>query len=209
MSFDGRVRQDLRERADAIEPDLDRHLGAVEAGARRRRGVHPTTLLLAAAVVVAALILRVPGPAGNGSGGPGPSTVASASPDPGTSGAATSPAVTYPEIAGTYHVTLDPADTAVAKDGLGGPWTMRLSPDGAVFLSPPPDFAPGADSLSGIAFSLSGDRFRTNLFYNQACSSVGSYVWHLSAGQLLFTAIDDSCSIRRTLLTSLPWQAGA
>ena len=207
MSFDQRLRRDLRERADAIEPDLDRQLGAVEAGARRRRGVHPATLLLAAVVVVAALILRVPGPAEKGGGGPGASTVASASPEPGSSQAATS-SVTYPEIAGTYRVTLDPADMAVAKNGLGGPWTMRLSPDGAVFLSPPPDFAPGADSLSGIAFSLSGDRFRTNLFYNLACDSVGSYVWHLSAGQLAFTAIDDACSIRRSLLMTLPWQAG-
>jgi hypothetical protein len=208
MSFDQRLRQDLRERADAIEPDLDRQLGAVEAGARHRRGVHPATLLLAAAVVVAALILRVPGPAEKGSGGAGASPVATASPDPGPSQAATSSAATYPEIAGTYHVALDPADTAVAKDGLGGSWTMRLSPDGAVFLSPPPDFAPGADSLSGIAFSLSGDRFRTNLFYNLACNSVGGYVWHLSAGQLAFTAVDDACSIRRTLLMTLPWQAG-
>lgn len=198
----------LRERADAIEPDLDRQLGAVEAGARHRRGVHPATLLLAAAVVVAALILRVPGPAEKGSGGAGASPVATASPHPGPSQAATSSAATYPEIAGTYHVALDPADTAVAKDGLGGSWTMRLSPDGAVFLSPPPDFAPGADSLSGIAFSLSGDRFRTNLFYNLACNSVGGYVWHLSAGQLAFTAVDDACSIRRTLLMTLPWQAG-
>lgn len=208
MSFDHRVRQDLRKRADAIEPDLERHLGAVEAGARRRRGIHPATLLIAAAVVVAALILRVPGTAQNGNDGPGASIVVSASPDPGPSQAATSSAATYPEIAGTYHVTLDPADGAVAKDGLGGRWTMRLSPDGAVFLSPPPDFSPGADSLSGIAFSLSGDRFRTNLFYNQACNSVGNYVWHLSTGQLALTSIDDACSIRRTLLMTQPWQSG-
>ena len=85
---------------------------------------------------------------------------------------------------------------------------MRLSPDGAVFLSPPAGFAPGVESLSGIAFSLSGDRFRTNLFYNQACNAVGTYAWHLSDGQLVFTAVDDARGIRRTLLMTLPWQAG-
>ena len=113
--------------------------------------------------------------------------------------------MTYPESPAPI-VTLDPAHRR-RQNGLGGSWTMRLSPDGAV-SSPPPDFSPGADSLSGIAFSVSGDRFRTNLFYNLACNSVGIYVWHLSAGQLAFTAGDDACSIRRTLLMTLPWQAG-
>ena len=52
---------------------------------------------------------------------------------------------------------------------------MRLQPDGVVFLSPPASFVPGAAGLSGVAFSLVGDRFRTNLFYNAYCNSVGTY----------------------------------
>ena len=101
--------------------------------------------------------------------------------------------------------TLDAADAAVKRDALAGAWTMRLESSGAIDLSPPPTFTPGANGLSGIAFSLSGDRFRTDLFYNDYCGSVGTYVWSLAGGHLTFTSVDDACSIRRTLLTSTPW----
>jgi hypothetical protein len=55
-----------------------------------------------------------------------------------------------------------------------------------------------------VAFSLTGDRFRTNLFYNDYCDSIGSYVWNRAAS-LSFTSVDDSCSIRKTLLATTPW----
>ena len=200
MSLDRRLREELRQEAAAIEPDVERQLGAVEAGARRRNGVGPSWLLLAAAIVVAAIILRFPYGQNTGPGGPGPSAV----PSLGAS-ASSSTAASYPQIAGTYVATLDPTHATVEKDGVGGTWTMRLEPTGAVVLSPPSSFLPGANGISGIAFSITGDRFRTDLFYNDYCNAVGNYVWDLAAGRLSFTSIDDACSIRKTLLTTTPW----
>jgi hypothetical protein len=207
MSLDRRLRDELRREADAIEPDVERHLGAVEARARRRGGIGASTLLLAAAIVVAAIILRVPDPRFGGeagsSGPPTPVASSSASPSP----SRTAPA-TYPEIAGTYLATLDAADAAVKRDALGGEWTMRLQPEGVVFLSPPASFVPGASGLSGIAFSLVGDRFRTNLFYNDYCNSIGTYAWSRAGNTLTFTQVDETCSIRRSLLATTPWVIG-
>jgi hypothetical protein len=85
-------------------------------------------------------------------------------------------------------------------------WTMRLEPNGTVLLSPPATFLPGASGLSGVAFSLTGDRFRTNLFYNDYCNSIGNYVWSRAAGGLTFTSVDDTCAIRRTLLATTAWR---
>jgi hypothetical protein len=206
MSLDRRLREELRREAAAIEPDVERHLGAVEARARRRGGgIGASTLLLAAAIVVAAIILRISDPRLSGEAGSSgsPRPVASSSPSPSPSAPAT-----YPEIAGTYVAMLDSADTAVKRDALGGEWTMRLEANGVVFLSPPASFVPGASGLSGIAFSLVGDRFRTNLFYNDYCNSIGTYAWSRAGNTLTFTQVDDTCSIRRTLLATTPWVIG-
>jgi hypothetical protein len=202
MSFDRRLREELRQEATAIEPDVERHLGAVEARARRRGGIGAPTLVVAAAIVIAALVLRLPDQFA--AGGPGPS----AQPSLGASPAASpSTPASYPQIAGTYQVTLDPTNATVQKDGVGGIWTMQLEATGAVVLTPPPSFLPGANGLSGIAFSLAADHFRTDLFYNDFCNSVGNYVWNLAAGRLDFTSVDDACSIRKTLLATGPWFA--
>ena len=58
MSFDRRIRDELRRAADAIEPDVDRNLGAVEARARRRDSVSPGLLLGAAVVLVVVSFAR-------------------------------------------------------------------------------------------------------------------------------------------------------
>jgi hypothetical protein len=201
MSLDRRLRDELERQAAAIEPDVERHLGAVEARARRRGGIGAPTLVLATAIVVAAILLRVPDPRLGEPGSSGsPSPTASSLSLPSQSAPAT-----YSEIAGTYLTTLDAADAAVRRDALGGEWTMRLEPDGVVLLSPPASFVPGASGLSGVAFSLVGDRFRTNLFYNDYCSSIGTYAWSRAGGNLTFTVVDDTCSIRQTLLATSPW----
>jgi hypothetical protein len=157
-------------------------------------------LVLAAAIVVAAIIFRVPDPRLGGPGRSAPPTPIASNSSPSTSAP-----TTYPEIAGTYITTLDAADAAVQRDALGGEWTMRLEPNGVVLLSPPASFVPGASGLSGVAFSLVGDRFRTNLFYNDYCNSIGTYAWSRVAGKLTFTPADETCSIRQTLLAKSPW----
>ena len=202
MAFDRRLREELRRDAARIDADVERNLGAVEARSRRRNDLPITGLLAAAAIVVLAILLRVGEPRSDTGLGAGSSpTVAPPSTVPSPSGVATNP-----QIAGTYSVSLDPTDPAVQRDGLRGLWTMRLQPDRLVLMSPPPTFAPGSAGLTGIAFSLAGDRFRTNLFYNDYCNSVGTYTWALQAGRLALTPVDDTCSIRRTLLATTPWR---
>ena len=210
MNLDQRLRDELAREAGRIDPDVERQLGAVEARAARRGGLGGPTLVLAGAVIVAALLLRtspLPGVTGPGSGGWSP-TEATASVAGRAAGPSTSPGsspASYPQIAGGYQVTLDAADPAVARDHLAGTWTMRLQADGEVFMSAPASYAPGANGLSGIAFSLTADRFRTNLFINDACGTVGTYTWARGGGALTLTAVADDCAIRRTLLSSRPW----
>jgi hypothetical protein len=201
MGLDRRLREELGRDAARIETDVERNLGAVEARSRRRNDLPRTGLLLAAAIIAVAVLFRIGEPRSDTGVGPASSPTA---PRPSTVPSPSGPA-TYPQIAGTYTVSLDPTVPAVARDGLGGLWTMRLQRDGLVLISPPATFAPGNAGLTGIAFSLAGDRFRTNLFYNDYCNSVGTYTWALQAGRLSLTPVDDTCSIRRSLLATTPW----
>lgn len=220
MSLDRRLREALRQEAAAIKPDVERQLGAVEAGAQHRNDVGASWLLLAAAIVVAVIILRFPNSQNNGPAGPQPSVA----PSLGVSASPSTPA-SYPQIVGTYTATLDPTVATARKDGVTGTWTMRLEPTGALLVSIPSEFLADSSSMSGTVFSLTsgtvfsltGDRFRTNLFYTNhfevwankeghpQCDAVGNYVWNLAGGRLSFTAVDDTCSMRKTLLTTTPW----
>jgi hypothetical protein len=212
MSLDQRLREELRQEAAAIEPDIEHHLGAVEAGARRQNGIGTSWMFVAAAMVVVAIILRFPNGQNNGPAGPQPSVA----PSLGVSASPSAPA-SYPQIAGTYTATLDPTDATLVTDGVAGTWTIRLEPTGALLVSIPSEFLADSSSMSGTIFSLTGDRFRTNLFYTDPievwankwgqahCDTVGNYVWNLTGGRLSFTSIDDTCPMRKTLLTTTPW----
>jgi len=203
MPLERRIQDELRRAAETIEPSVERNLGAVEARAHRKDGLS-ASLLLAAAVVILAVTVRLVVDSSHGIGG-------SASPSPTPASATPSPArsptpASYPQIAGTYIMTLDPSNAAVKRDGLSGQWTLRLQPDGVALLSAPQAFQPGASSMSGITYALAADRFRTDLFYNDFCSSIGTYAWALGNGRLVFTPVDETCSVRRTLLSTSPWQ---
>jgi hypothetical protein len=201
VSLDRRLREELQRDAERVVPDVERNLGAVEARAHQRASVGSPALLGAAVVIAIAMAWRF-GASPPPTGGPGSSGAVTSSPSP---FASTGP--TYDAIAGTYVVTLDPANSAVSNDGLGGRWTMRLASSGEIFLSPPASFGAGTSPLTGLAFSLTADRFRSNIFYNDYCSSIGTYTWTLKAGRLSFATVDDGCSIRQTLLSTAPWES--
>jgi hypothetical protein len=202
VSLDRRVRSELERDAERIVPDVERNLGAVEARARGRSGIGTPALALAAAVIAVTILLRLGASTPPSGASPVPS-----SPTASASAPATSPP-SYGAIAGTYVVTLDPAVAAIARDHLGGTWTMRLAADGEIFLSPPLTFGSGTSSLSGLAFSLAADRFRSNIFYNDYCSSIGTYTWSLQGGRLSFAPVDETCAIRQELLSTSQWQVG-
>lgn len=204
MSLDRRLRDELRRDADRITTDVDRHLGAVEARSRRRTPVGGLSLVVATAVIALAVGIRL---------GTFPAQEAGATPAPGTAQPSpsvleASPQASFDAIAGTYLVTLDSGVPAVASTGIEGTWTMRLVADGEIFLSPPTTFGSGTSSLSGLAFTLAADRFRSNIFYNDFCNSIGTYTWALAGGRLSFAPVDDTCPIRRALLSTTPWTVG-
>ena len=203
MSLDRRLRSELDRDAGRIVTDLERNLGAVEARARRRSSIGSSALLATAAVIVLAIVVRLGSSVPSGGASPSPTM---ATPSPTTMAASPSPS--FAAIAGTYTVSLDASNAAVAANHLAGSWTMRLVVDGEIFLSPPASFGSGTSSLSGLAFTLAADRFRSNIFYNDFCSSIGTYTWSLSGGHLVFASVDDTCAIRRALLSTAPWQIG-
>lgn len=71
----------------------------------------------------------------------------------------------------------------------------------------PQSFPDSVHGISGVSFSLDGDRFRTDLFYSDYCQSVGTYRWVLAGTRLTFAADGDTCAIRTTLLSTAPWDA--
>jgi hypothetical protein len=175
--------------------------------AARSRAIRRSKRILA---VIAAVVLLVGGVAGIwGLGGIAPMSSPTGALTPTvTSRAQNSPSAdAYSKISGTYFVTLDPSDPVVQQFGLAGAWAMRVQPDGTILLTPPSTFQPGVSRLSGITFAVAGDRLRTNLFYNDYCSSIGTYVWVLANDRLTLTPADDDCAIRRTLLATTPWVA--
>lgn len=205
MSFDRRLRNELHRDAERIDPEVERNLGAVEATGRHRPAIGWSILVATAIVLVLAMGLRIGATSNPAVGGsPTPSPSATASPLV----SAETPAASFDAIAGTYSVTLDPAAPEVAQNRLGGRWTMSLASDGEVFLVPPASFGSGTSSLSGLAFTIAADRFRTNIFYNDFCSSIGTYTWSLANGRLAFAPLDDASAIRTTLLSTQPWLVG-
>jgi hypothetical protein len=200
VGLERRLRDDLNRDAEEVVPDVERNLGAVQARAHRRSSVAGPMILVAAALIVVVIVYRFGGTS-TGIGAPTPSVVSSPVVNPSGS------PVIYDEIAGTYTVTLASSDAGVDANHLAGKWTMRLLPDGEMLLSPPPTFVYGSLAPSGIAFSTAADRFRTNLFYNDFCNSVGTYTWVLQGGRLSFAPDVETCAARQTLLSTTTWQA--
>jgi hypothetical protein len=192
----------LERDAARIVADVERNLGAVEARAHAQTSIGSSLILAALAVIALAIVLRLGATPTSGGPSPNPSAAGLPSATPGVSAGQS-----FGPIAGTYTVTLNPADSSVSQYNLGGDWTMRLDADGAMSLFPPTTFGSGTSSLSGIAFSLTGDQFRSNLFYNDYCSSIGTYTWSIQAGQLSFTVVAETCAIRRAVLATVPWRS--
>jgi hypothetical protein len=197
MSLERRLKDQFEEEAARIEPPVAQNLMTIEhRAARRRDPISPLVLLLGALIIGILIVVRAVGPTPNPAPGFGV--------QPTVPGPSSGPS-TYDAIAGWYSLTLDDSVPAVKNEGVGGQWRMELRPSGELAVSPPIGFRLGGAPPSGVAFSLSGDRFRTNLFFNETCGSIGVYSWELNGDTLTLTHLDDSCSVRATLLASRPW----
>lgn len=190
---------DYRQALDRESERFDLAPGALDRLLERRRQKDRNQRIragLGAAIIVAVFAWGAASVLGHVASGPRPASSPTSSPG----------RQLYAEIAGSYTVTLSSADLAGSSRGMAGTYSMRLSPDGVVFLSAPTGALQEGRSPSGITYRLSGDEFTTNAFVNISCpGTVGTYRWSLSGGRLVFTPLQDVCTVRRTLLVSKPW----
>jgi hypothetical protein len=91
-------------------------------------------------------------------------------------------------------------------DGLSfaGRWTLVMRDSGVLELEAPPAFE--GSRAQGHTFSLDATMLRTDLYFNDYCSSLGTYRWILSGGNLRLDVVADDCAVRRTLLATRPWE---
>jgi hypothetical protein len=202
MPLEDRLRDGFERSARVVDPDLEERLSDVGAKYRHRRRIRRSgqvASLVALVVFVAVIGPRVldglRSPSGGRPGGPpGPSPSAGA----------------FEAIAGTYTMRLPDAPGVVRDNGMAGSWTLRLRPDGTMFLSAPASF-PG--STSAISFELSGAaEFRTAAFANDLCATqpAGRYTWRRSPMELAFRVVDEPCEARAALFATRSWRsAGA
>jgi hypothetical protein len=195
MPLDRRLRDAFDRAASAADPDVELHLEqTIRRASRPRAGSVVGTVLAASAATVAFVVLvRLLG-APSGVGGPSPSAEPSLS-STGPNGA----------VVGTYSATLGEGDAGVVTSGLSlvGTWTMTLHPSGVMELAPPASFE--GSRASGHTYSLDGSTLRTDLYYNDYCSSIGAYAFEVTADGLALTVTDDACEIRRTILATREW----
>lgn len=192
MPLDERLRGTFQRAASEVEPDVELRLDAtLRQGVRPRRQTSLTGVLAAAAAVaILAIVVRLAG---------GPSI--------GTPTSSPSPALTGNEvIAGRYAVTLEASDPGVSTGevDLAGTWTMTLLQNGGLELAAPPAF--DGSRAEGHSFTLDGSTFRTDLYFNDYCSSLGTYGWSLSDGDLRLEVQAEDCAIRQTLFATRPWE---
>ena len=194
--------RDLRESFDRVakhvESDVPRHLHQTLRIGRRRTLMRRTVRVFSVAAAVAVLVLV------------GPATLRwidglRTNTPAGTPTATPSVTGRGSPIAGSYSVTIADTHGVIRREGMAGPWTLRLEADGTVLLSSPPSFKA---SITGIVFDLAGDQFRTNAFVTDVCSNDGPgiYRWQRSGQSLTFTAIADTCDARVALFTTKPWR---
>jgi hypothetical protein len=186
MSFDRRLRDGLDRAASPFDPDVEGSLRSVLVRRRRRVRVRQAAFALATAAVVMASVIgmRI---------GLGERSADEASSAEGAQ-----------QIVGRYEVALSADDSAGVSPSLAGRWRIQLNADGTVELAAPDTFRAEQNPL-GISYAATESAFRTNIFYDNFCLSVGSYTWHRTGSELVFEVLDDACEIRRVLLTSQPW----
>jgi len=201
MSFDERLRDDVRAEAESVVPDVEQSLRSV----RRRTDLGPgtTSWMLATAaalVIVGVLILGVLPRSGPDRG---------SVPSP-TGGRPTPAGSSLVEaLRGTaWTATLGPAGVTDTGTDVAGTWLLRLGERSVIELVPPAGFArsSGMTTLTGV-YGIDQGHLVTNAFardFGPSCAGAGSYQADLVDGRLTLSGTD-TCRIRRVILVTTPW----
>jgi hypothetical protein len=110
--------------------------------------------------------------------------------------------ITPRSIAGTYAVHLRASDEQVGRLGLEGPYSMQLKPDGSFILIGP---RKGALPWNPATFSISRGVFTTDAFVGTSCHAPATYRVERDSGSLAFSAVEDPCRFRATILATGLW----
>ncbi len=198
MGLDRRLRDELNEAAESIEPDTEGSLERVTLRSESRSRTSSALLATAAVVVIMVFVAVIlpgrhplgPVPGGNQTGSP-------------------EPTMPVADLLGSWSVTLTGADPGVAGLGMTGDWTMRLGAGSTIDLMPPTGFrAPSGRAPDGYVHAETGTTFLTTLLardFAESCTGSGTYAWSVAKGQLSLVAVNDTCDARRALLATRPW----
>jgi hypothetical protein len=192
MSLDIRLRGGLERSSSAIEEPFVDHVldGVVTRGRRQRRARRIVAATLALAAAAATVVIA-------------PKAVDAVRSIGETKPA--SPQQLMRQIAGTYSIEVDRADSAVQAFDLAGTWTINLLPTGAMMITPPPAFLRSWDQPTGDVFTVAGDTLRTNALGRLCTSRIGTYTWDLRDDRLTLAPVTEDCAARRALLTNTTW----
>jgi hypothetical protein len=190
MSIDGRIRNELTRDASEVDVDVERLLGTVVAGGRRKLRMRRVGAVLAAAALVA--IVALTGPAVM-------DVIRHQREQP------AEPAPAAADIVGTYAVRIQPSDVRGSDQlRMQGLWQLTVRGDGLMTVVTPPNA--GISTLRS-QYQVDGDRVLTTAFASDTCSGVGVYRWSRVGSILRFILVSDACELRVIILTAHPWEA--
>jgi type IV secretory pathway VirB10-like protein len=96
-------------------------------------------------------------------------------------------------LAGTYTTTITVQDT---NEGVDGDWELEFTPYGILYLTWE------GERLGQSSYAVTQDQIEVGA--GPGCGSPGTYRWALESGVLAFTRVGDSCTARRTIMTTHP-----
>jgi hypothetical protein len=197
MSLDRRLREGLDRLAEEIEPDIEGRLRSTLERGNRPRFV--TFALPVAASAAAILLVAVVAPSLfallHGEIGP-------------PIGASQVPSPSALSLVGAYTATVASGDPAVQEHNLDGAWTVEFDANASLKVTAPTGFT---GTRTGYSYEVNDERLITDLFSSDVCTTLlpGTYRWARDGSTVTFTAIDEPCAGRASLLAGQPWQAAS
>lgn len=194
------LKDQLRRRRDEVNPDP----GAFERllTRRRRRDAlrRGTVIAVAFSITIAGTVLVLRAFEGSGR-------------RPAASVTATPRGIVSPPPArllhGTWSSTLTNTMPGVRAHQLAGTYRLTFGSGGSLDLQVSGGAIPSVGRQTRGSFQIVGGGFQitTNLLSSVCGGSIGTYSWSEHVGSLGLAVVNDSCAVRRILLSSAGWDS--